>query len=93
MDTSTCLEIDENDEFEEIDELFDEYQPINLQMEMSVDGTQWVTFKLQEETYGIDILKVQELIGYSHITHLPNMPPFFKGMLNLRGHSSYRLTT
>lgn len=46
---------------------------------------QFVTFTLAEEEYGIDIIKVQEIIGYQGFTKIPNLPTFIKGVLNLRG--------
>jgi purine-binding chemotaxis protein CheW len=44
-----------------------------------------LTFRLGEEEYGIDILKVQEIRGYDSPTRIANAPAFFKGVLNLRG--------
>jgi purine-binding chemotaxis protein CheW len=49
------------------------------------DASQFLTFVLGAEEYGIDILRVQELRGYSPITSLPNTPPHIKGVMNLRG--------
>lgn len=49
------------------------------------DGNQFLTFTLDEEEYGIDILKVQEIKGYTKVTPLPNTPPYVKGVMNLRG--------
>lgn len=46
---------------------------------------QYLTFSLGDEEYGIDILKVQEIKGYSAITYIPNTPPHIKGVMNLRG--------
>ncbi len=46
---------------------------------------QFLTFALGQEEYGVEILKIQEIKGYSAITPLPNAPPFIKGVLNLRG--------
>lgn len=46
---------------------------------------EFLAFKLGEEEYGIDILKVQEIRGYDTVTSLPNTPPFMKGVINLRG--------
>ena len=51
----------------------------------NADGNQYLTFKLQEEEYGIEILRVQEIKGFSRITPIPNTPRFIKGVLNLRG--------
>jgi purine-binding chemotaxis protein CheW len=53
----------------------------------SYTGTvnQFLTFSLGQEEYGIDILKVQEIRGYSAVTHIPNAPPHVRGIMNLRG--------
>lgn len=45
----------------------------------------YLTFKLGKETYGIEILKVQEIIGLMHITSVPRTPDFVRGVINLRG--------
>jgi purine-binding chemotaxis protein CheW len=50
------------------------------------DGThQFLTFALGQEEYGVEILKIQEIKGFSAITPLPNAPAYVKGVLNLRG--------
>lgn len=49
------------------------------------DTNQYLTFSLGAEEYGIEILKVQEIKGYSTITPIPNAPPHIKGVINLRG--------
>lgn len=46
---------------------------------------QYVTFLLGDEEYGLEILAVQEIIGFTHITHVPHLPEFIKGVINLRG--------
>ncbi len=46
---------------------------------------QFLTFLLGQEQYGIEILKVQEIKGYSAITPIPNTPAHIKGVINLRG--------
>ena len=50
-----------------------------------VSGREFLAFKLGEEEYGIDILKVQELRGYETCTRIANSPEFIKGVVNLRG--------
>lgn len=52
---------------------------------LSTDGSQFLTFSLGEELYGVDILRVQEIKGYTAVTKIPNTPPHIKGVLNLRG--------
>lgn len=52
----------------------------------SEDGTdQYLTFMLADEEYGVEILKVQEIKGWSSVTPMPNMPEFILGVINLRG--------
>ena len=46
---------------------------------------EYLTFRLSQEEYGIDILKVQEIRGYESPTRIANAPPFIKGVVNLRG--------
>ncbi|HNS89658.1 MAG TPA: chemotaxis protein CheW [Deltaproteobacteria bacterium] len=48
-------------------------------------SNQYVTFQLGGETYGISILKLNEIIAYQSCTTIPNVPSFIKGVLNLRG--------
>lgn len=45
----------------------------------------YLTFYLDAEEYGLEILKVQEIIGMLPITRVPRTPPFVKGVINLRG--------
>jgi len=46
---------------------------------------EYLTFRLGNEEYGIDILKVQEIRGYDAVTAIANAPAFIKGVINLRG--------
>ncbi|MBU3737369.1 MAG: chemotaxis protein CheW [Rhodoferax sp.] len=46
---------------------------------------EYLTFRLNQEEFGIDILKVQELRGYESPTRVADAPPFVKGVINLRG--------
>jgi len=45
----------------------------------------YLTFRLSTEEYGVQILKVREIIAVQDITPLPSMPPSMKGVINLRG--------
>ncbi|VAX07719.1 Positive regulator of CheA protein activity (CheW) [hydrothermal vent metagenome] len=47
--------------------------------------TQYLTFTLADEEYGVDILRVQEIRGWEVATRVPNAPSYVKGVLNLRG--------
>ena len=53
--------------------------------DLSTDGRQFLTFTLQGEEFGIEILRVQEIKGLSRITPIPNMPGYIRGVMNLRG--------
>lgn len=48
-------------------------------------GGKYLTFALGKEEYGLEILKVREIIGYMDITAVPKAPPCVKGVINLRG--------
>jgi purine-binding chemotaxis protein CheW len=51
----------------------------------TTDGSQFLTFRLGDEVYGVDILRVQEIKGYTAVTKIPNQPGYIKGVMNLRG--------
>ena len=53
--------------------------------DLSTDGSQFLTFMLQDEEFGIEILRVQEIKGLARITPIPNMPSYIRGVMNLRG--------
>jgi purine-binding chemotaxis protein CheW len=48
-------------------------------------ASEFLTFTLGAEEYGVDILKVQEIRGYDTVTRIPDAPDFIKGVINLRG--------
>lgn len=58
---------------------------LKQRIELATDGSQFLTFQLGEELYGVDILRVQELKGYTTVTRIPNTPSYIKGVMNLRG--------
>lgn len=52
-----------------------------------LDGvSQIVSFRLANEEYGVDIMRVQEIILMGQITRMPEVPDFICGLINLRGH-------
>ena len=53
--------------------------------EAEVEEVQYVTFVISEELYGVDVTKVQEIIGMTQITAVPNSAIFMRGVINLRG--------
>ena len=46
---------------------------------------QWVTFKLGEETYGVNVMQVQEVLRITEIAPVPGAPSYVIGIINLRG--------
>ena len=52
---------------------------------MSSNEQEFLTFMLNEEEYGVDILYVQEIRVWTGVTVLPNKPDYLKGVINLRG--------
>jgi purine-binding chemotaxis protein CheW len=60
------------------------------QLETASTGTRqlagkYLTFTIQQESYGIDVLKVREIIRLTTITAMPQMPDYMRGVINLRG--------
>jgi len=47
--------------------------------------TRWVTFRLDNETYGINVMQVQEVLRISEIAPVPGAPSYVLGIINLRG--------
>lgn len=64
---------------------------MNAETEMSVNSVdndemlQWVTFRLENETYGVNVMQVQEVLRYSDIAPVPGAPSYVLGIINLRG--------
>ena len=52
---------------------------------ITIKTGKYLTFTLENEEYGIGILKVKEIIGMMPITSVPRTPEFVKGVINLRG--------
>jgi purine-binding chemotaxis protein CheW len=59
--------------------------PSNRASGNQAEARQVLTFRLADETYGIDILRVKEIRGWSPVTRVPQSPPQVLGVLNLRG--------
>src|SRR6266545_4220720 len=49
------------------------------------DLSQLISFAIGDEQYGVDIMAVREIKGWSQITQLPRQPDYMRGVLNLRG--------
>ena len=63
----------------------EQFTTLAQQIGETVNGCQYLTFTLGTEEYGVDILTVQEIKGFSAITPIPNTPAHIKGVMNLRG--------
>ena len=49
------------------------------------EATQYLTFKLEEEIFALDVAKVREILDFTDITKVPQTPDFMRGVINLRG--------
>ncbi len=59
--------------------------PAAIEATDAVKAGKYLAFRLGAESYGIEILKVQEIIGIMAITRVPRTPDFIRGVINLRG--------
>jgi len=57
----------------------------DITMQVGAGENQYLTFILNDEEYGVDILRVQEIRGWEQATTIPNAPEFVVGVINLRG--------
>ena len=51
----------------------------------TLEGRKFLTFLMASEKYGLEILKVREIIGMMDVTPVPTTPAFVRGVINLRG--------
>ncbi|MCM0082435.1 chemotaxis protein CheW [Geomonas sp. Red32] len=49
------------------------------------ESAQYLTFRLGEETFALDVGKVREILDFTVVTKVPQTPPFMRGVINLRG--------
>ena len=63
----------------------DERRSSNESANTNDEVLQWVTFKLDSETYGINVMQVQEVLRYTEIAPVPGAPMYVLGIINLRG--------
>lgn len=63
----------------------DERSINNTAADSSDEVLQWVTFRLGEETYGINVMQVQEVLRHTEIAPVPGAPSYVLGIINLRG--------
>lgn len=59
--------------------------PVEKNSTKLIENTMFVTFILNNETFGIDVMKVEEIIGFIPVTHIPDSTDYLKGVINLRG--------
>ena len=51
----------------------------------NASSSQFISFAIGDDQYGVDIMAVREIKGWTAITHLPRQPDYVRGVLNLRG--------
>lgn len=54
-------------------------------IDAKTDTLQYLTFKLADEVFALDITQVREVLDYTAVTKVPKMPEFMRGVINLRG--------
>jgi purine-binding chemotaxis protein CheW len=60
-------------------------RPANGAAGVLAERADFISFAIGDEQYGVDIMAVREIKGWSTVTHLPNQPDYVRGVLNLRG--------
>ncbi|GAA0290952.1 chemotaxis protein CheW [Psychrosphaera haliotis] len=63
----------------------EERAPVSKLTDGNDEVLQWVTFRLEDETYGINVMQVQEVLRYTEIAPVPGAPEYVLGIINLRG--------
>jgi len=63
----------------------DERRNASERVNINDEILQWVTFKLDRETYGINVMQVQEVLRYTEVAPVPGSPMYVMGIINLRG--------
>ncbi len=51
----------------------------------AAETTQYLTFKLEDEIFALDVAKVREILDFTTVTKVPQTPEFMRGVINLRG--------
>src|SRR5512146_748815 len=68
---------------------FHHASPYRMEVPMNEAGitetTQYLTFKLDDEVFALDITKVREVLDFTTVTKVPRTPEFMRGVINLRG--------
>lgn len=59
--------------------------PVNSEIKEEIETAQYIVLRLGEEQYGIDIRNIDNIVRMQKITRIPKMPPYLKGVINLRG--------
>ncbi|HPX91454.1 MAG TPA: chemotaxis protein CheW, partial [Spirochaetota bacterium] len=60
--------------------------PVETDINVTANSAQqYVTFIINNEIYGIEVLRVKEIVGMTTITPVPNSEKYLKGVINLRG--------
>jgi purine-binding chemotaxis protein CheW len=61
------------------------YAEVPMSQADIIETTQYLTFKLDDEVFALDISKIREVLDFTSITRVPRTPEFMRGVINLRG--------
>ena len=56
-----------------------------IKTQQAPESSQFLTFLLDEQEYGLELYRIQEIRGYAPVTPIPNVPAHVRGVMNLRG--------
>lgn len=56
-----------------------------IKTQQAPESSQFLTFLLDEQEYGLELFRIQEIRGYAPVTPIPNVPAHVRGVMNLRG--------
>ena len=71
----------------------DERRNASERVDINDEVLQWVTFKLDSETYGINVMQVQEVLRYTEIAPVPGAPVYVMGIINPVSYTHLTLPT
>jgi purine-binding chemotaxis protein CheW len=73
------------DSIDRVEDYAEEKKEKTMSVETITETRQYLSFKLDEEEFALDISKVREVLDFTKITKVPQTPDFMKGVINLRG--------
>jgi purine-binding chemotaxis protein CheW len=61
------------------------YKEVSMSVTSIAEAAQYLTFKLSQEVFAVEVAKVREILEYITITRVPKTPEFMRGVINVRG--------